>query len=238
MNRHGCDVTLFVRTLERYRAEHADRLPFLIDSPPANVFELLDRLPSLEGEALTTALHFVGDLKDRRAAPALIELLESCDAAHAEPLAHVVATIGGRRACPALLRVLSRTDDPQRRWAALYALTWLMDQRAFPALLGLFQARDEPARLRAQATEALTYLLGDMPPGDVRWRAACEAFLIGLEDADVDVRFWCVYALGTMRARAALPKLRELAAHDQSTLPTSGSSIRDEAADAVRVIEG
>jgi len=34
--------------------------------------------------------------------------------------------------------------------------------------------------------------------------------LAGLYDAAPEVRFWCAYALGTLRVRRAIPRLREL----------------------------
>ena len=230
-------MTLFARTLERYRKDHADRLPFLNDSPPADLPDLLRRLSTLQGEAFTAALQLVSDLKDREAVPVLIDLLAEGDPQQAEPLAHVIATIGGRRACPGLLRVLVESDQPQRRWAALYGLTWLMDSRAFRPLLKLFRDPREPASLRAQAAEALTYLLSDVPSHDSPHDAAIDAFLAGLDDASTDVQFWSVYALGTLQARRALPKLRLIACRADEGLTSSGNSVRDEAQDAIQVIE-
>lgn len=230
-------MTLFARTLERYRKDHADQLPFLNDSPPADLSELLCRLSTLQGEAFAAALHLVSDLKDRAAVPVLIDLLTAGDPQQAESLAHVIATIGGQRACPGLLRVLAESDQPQHRWAALYGLTWLMDSRAFRPLLKLFRNPHEPAHLRAQAGEALTYLLSDAPPHESQGEAAIDAFLTGLDDADADVQFWSVYALGTLQARRALPKLRQLAQQAEDRLTSAGNSVREEAREALQVIE-
>ncbi len=230
-------MTQFARTLERYRKDFADRLPFLSDSPPTNLGELLRYLPGLRPPALDSALRLVSDLKDRRAVLPLIELLRDGDLQQAEPLAQTIATLGGSQAAPALLQVLGTAREPQRRWAAAYALTWLMDEHAFEPLLGLLQDRAEPDRLRTQAAEALTYLLGDVPRADRRWQSAAAAFLAGLKEPSADLRFWCIYALGMLRAEQALPQLREIVQHDRAIAPSNGAELAAEAEDAIAAIQ-
>ena len=57
-----------------------------------------------------------------------------------------------------------------------------------------------------------------------------------LVDRDPDVRFWCAYAVGELRTKAAVPVLRQLV-NDRTVVP-QWWSVGLEARDALDVIAG
>src|SRR5690606_3503165 len=116
--------------------------------------------------------------------------------------------------------------------------TWIMDARALEPLLAVFTNTAEPPYVRAQAAEGLTYLVADSDTRTPAWRAVSQALQQGLNDTDTDVRFRSVFGLGALRARSALPRLRELAAADTAISATMLWTIQEEARQAIAAIEG
>ena len=130
-----------------------------------------------------------------------------------------------------------RDRQPLRREAGAYALGYIDSGAAEPAvisaLVGVLDSADLP-RVRAQAAEGLTQRLR-FQRGQLRARA--ERVLIEhLADEDSDVRFWCAYATGELRTRAAVPALRRLV-RDRTVVP-GWWSVGMEARDALKVIAG
>ncbi len=110
----------------------------------------------------------------------------------------VLKTIGDARAAPALLQELAR--GRVRREVVVAALAALKDRRALVPLLGLLETADAP--LKIQVLEGIRPIL------DGR---AVAAVARQLDDPDGDVRSRAAQALGPLGARAAVPRLLELA---------------------------
>ena len=119
--------------------------------------------------------------------------------------------IGRRRA----LAVVAFADSPDaaERQAALHALGMVAPRRRSTqrlitrTLLAHLADPDEAPAVRGEAAEQLgCWWAGS---GALR-RAVVANLLAGLYDAAPEVRFWCAYALGTLRVRRAIPRLREL----------------------------
>jgi hypothetical protein len=103
-----------------------------------------------------------------------------------------------------LARELSVRDDPAdvpglqtalgdpleaRRYAAAYALGFSRrDKRAISPLIRVLENRDETPRVRAQAAECL---------GMLGKRKAIRALIECSTDESAEVRFWCVFAMGS-----------------------------------------
>lgn len=91
-------------------------------------------LPSLQGQIREDryyAAHLLGDLKDPRAIPILVPLLEDSDVNYIVPWS--LGQIGDRSAIPALIGQLSDSDT-NMRVLAIYALVALKATEALPRL--------------------------------------------------------------------------------------------------------
>jgi HEAT repeat protein len=86
------------------------------------------------------AAHLLGDLKDRRAVPILVKLLNDPDVNYIVPWS--LGQIGDRSAIPALISVLG-DENPSMRVLATYALEELGAIEALPRLRNLL---DDPQR--------------------------------------------------------------------------------------------
>jgi HEAT repeat protein len=144
---------------------------------------------------------------------------------------------GTRRAVPVLTRLVEHGGHPLRREASAYALGCVDSgshgPMAIAALVRILRSADEP-RVRAQAAESLVQLLRFRRG---RRRMSAERALIAhLGDESPDVRFWCAYAVGELRVKAAVPALRRLAS-DRARVP-GWWPVGTEARDALRCIAG
>jgi HEAT repeat protein len=230
-------MPLFAQTLQRYREQHEGRLPFLADSPPADLSDVLARLGQLKPGEFETAICFVTDLKRHDSVPALLDLMQQMEPGCAHDLAHAIATVGGKYASVGLQKILAQSIVPEVRQAAVYGLTWLMDLDSLPCLLAVFTNPVEPVAIRIQAIEGMNYLVSSAKACPFR-QAASQAFLIALEDEDADIRAWSAYALGAMGEESATGRLREIAETDTATSPALGRRVCDEAGEALAVIAG
>lgn len=227
----------FSHAVRRYCRQQGERATFLAAAPASCLQDLTAQMMTMPAFQFTVAVDLVISLQRSRAIPTLFELLETGNPQRAQQLAGAIATVGGCEARQRFLEVLQQPALPEVRQAAVYGLTWLLDEQAFAPLLDIFCKRYEPPELRAQAAEGLTYLVSGIEREGPLWQRAAEAFLAGLEDKDVDVRLRSVYALGTMRVEAALAPLRHLAAIDMAVSTTTEQAVRDEAQDAALLIE-
>jgi HEAT repeat protein len=147
----------------------------------------------------------------------------------------VLPELGGKHAYRALVQTLREHPDPALREAAAYALWQFRDDRAHPLLLAALRDPAEDPRVRGQAAETLGYTTRDARTR--RYKETARALVDALGDPSPTVRFWAASALGGMRARAATPALRRLAATDQAVCP-GWWRVADEAADALVRITG
>jgi HEAT repeat protein len=87
-------------------------------SPPQHVYHVEQQVAADR----YYAAHLLGDLKDPRAVPILVPLLNDTEVNHIVPWA--LGEIGDKRAIPPLVRMLADTD-PSMRVLAIYGLKQL-----------------------------------------------------------------------------------------------------------------
>ena len=91
----------------------------------------------------------------------------------------------------------------------------------------------QPESVRAQALEgfALQY-----PKRSTKlWLRIEHAVVAALGEESAEVRFWACYAAGSLRLKSALPRLREIVAHDTAVCP-GWWRVSEEAEDAIEWI--
>jgi HEAT repeat protein len=172
-----------------------------------------------------------------RAQNALLRVLGSRRRSLWMQAAVLLSMVGTANVVSILIRMMRRDREPVSREASAYALGYINPggeaRAAIQALVSVLDDLDIP-RVRAQAAESLTQLLRFRRG---RLRAASERVLIQhLSDADADVRFWCAYAVGELRTKAAVSSLRQLV-NDRTVVP-GWWSVGREARDALEVIAG
>lgn len=145
-----------------------------------------------------------------------------------------------------LLALLRSAPEARRREAAAWALAFLGPdgERRRTEMVNAFRdALADPGEdptVRGQAAEGLAETMQFTPrSGRARMPFLRAVFaLIGcLEDPSAEVRFWSAFALGRIRAKAALPALRRFAETEEATL-AGWWSVREEAADALASVLG
>lgn len=174
-----------------------------------------------------TAIWALGKVGGPKAASILLKILRDrkSDAELRKQAGISLAEAGNKRTARSLIKDLHSSDEIGREFAA-YVLGWLRDCRAVEPLLITLNNRSEIPRIRAQASEALGYLGS---------HDAVSALISSLQDANPEVRFWSVFALGRIADRRALSALRHVASTDDMVVP-GWWSISQEAADALRRI--
>lgn len=160
---------------------------------------------------------------------ALLELGLACNRAHgALPSERQLDQVF------AFFSQVARSDeDAQVRRAAAYELTFWGQKRAAKVLLEVFQKANEDPGVRGQAAEGIG---ANLEVGDDRIieksplrDAAIEALRAGLGEQSVEVRFWCIYALGQLFATDARAALQALEG-DEAVGPmtwTVGQEVKD-----------
>jgi HEAT repeat protein len=159
--------------------------------------------------------------------PALLASLSGPDETIALEAAKSLARLAAPEAVEPLLHLLHCGDTVTRREIAAYALRDFSDARAVGPLLATLQDTAEHPRVRGMAAESL---------GQLQDPRAVEPLIAALADAEVEVRFWAAFALGTLGDPAAIVALRRLAATDLTTLE-GWWPLRQEALDAITHIE-
>lgn len=96
--------------------------------------------------------------------------------------------------CVASLIPALHDENPDRRHAAARALGWIGQSGgpAVTALVDALQDTSQPTAVREEAAESLAYLNSNR---------AIPALISALHDPAVQVRFWSVFALGSIRSR-------------------------------------
>jgi len=145
--------------------------------------------------------------------------------------------VGLDEALPALIGVLERHPDAGVRYDAAHALSWTFDRRAVAPLLHALERQAEAPLVRGQAAEGVGILLTYGDRRRKEFKRATSVLLGALRDEAPEVRFWAAYALGAMRATAALDELRRVAESDGAMCP-GWWLVKDEAADAAAIILG
>jgi HEAT repeat protein len=88
------------------------------------------------------------------------------------------------------------SEDEQERLNAVYTLDPLKDKRAVPYLLRILRDQGESPQVRGQAAENLKFS---------RKRQTMNALVECSGDASPEVRFWCVFALGSFLRHRKTP---------------------------------
>lgn len=185
------------------------------------------RNPSVPLEIRETLCWILARLGNKGATPALVIALKDENPDLRKNAAIALGHLGSRSAVKDLKSRLIKDEDAGVRLCVANALGEIRDTSTINLLINRLMDTSENAQVRGQVAEALGNL------GDKR---AIDPLITMLEDASDEVRFWSVYALGQLGSEQALPKLREIAATDTSTLPNWGK-IREEALESIRTIE-
>jgi HEAT repeat protein len=182
------------------------------------------------------ALEEIKDLGRAKGVPALLQRLPNLHPVVAwHAVGRTLAELGGEHAYRALATILREHTDPALREAAAYAFWQFSDDRAHPLLLAALRNAAEDPRVRGQAAETLGYTTHDARTR--RYKETAESLVDVLDDPSPTVRFWAAFALGTMRARTAVPALQRQSATDEAVCP-GWWRVADEAADALVTIAG
>ena len=123
----------------------------------------------------------------------LDQFFEQTDQVELWETALVMESLGDRRGVGRLAEALS-DENPHRRHAAARALGWIPNpgNRAVDALIGALTDRQQPHSVREESAESLAYLHS---------KRAIPALISALQDREVRIRFWAVFALGSIRNR-------------------------------------
>ena len=136
-----------------------------------------------------------------------------------------------RNCADALVALMRRHDAPLAGELAAHTLAWMHQPRFLPAFVACLHDGQQHEKVRGQAAEAIGMLCDHSSPGGRARRKAESALLHALSDPSAVVRFWCCYALGTMRSAQAIRPLEHLRDHDPGLVP-GWWYVHEEAADA------
>lgn len=145
------------------------------------------------------ALLALGDLKDRKAIPLLVDILnKEKDAAIRLRAMMMLEEFEAPEAMPAVLQTLKTEENKDIKLRALYYLENVYDERALAVLLELLRTEKDPdLRLRT------LYVLEEMSSS-----AAAPALLEVLQnDADPNLRLRALYALEELNDERVVPAL-------------------------------
>ncbi len=168
------------------------------------------------------AAHVLGETGDRRAVPALIEVLK--DESINYQAAIILGKLGDRRAVRPLKQMLKIPDPSQRLWAA-YGLARLGDPVGVATLVEF--VKDPQWTRRRHAVDAL---------GELQDKRAVPALIEALKDENVNVRVSAAKALGKLGDPRAIDSLEALSQDNAVTTSGRPTAVRDAAAQAIRQI--
>ena len=242
---------------QQFDRENRRQIARLAARGVSTVNELIAVLPQLPPKLKEFGIWWFQVTRPRGAELTLLRMFH-----HDEPYrlacASALAMIGGRRSIRQFLRVGATqlaSKSPDRNWlaAVIQGIKFLHNPppEAEEMLLTIYERTDLPGWLRGEAGDALGCcgrLLCDRRTSLFRraWRTA----ISGIDDADIEVKFWSMYVImqlaqnyssnrnrsNTMMT-AALPRLREIAATDHRLAPGFWWPMSAEAEDAIAVIQ-
>lgn len=174
----------------------------------------------------SSACWFLGHLGRAEAIPVLVEATTDGHPVVREAGVRALGILGDTSILSQVIHVLEVDSDAIVRQIAAYALGMLGDVRAVTPLIRVLSKQDEGPGVRGMAAEQL---------GTLDDTAAVPALIAALNDAEAEIRFWSVFALGKLLDRRALPELRRLAREDTGAVPSG--TVKEEAIDAIHFIE-
>jgi HEAT repeat protein len=176
--------------------------------------------PENDSKSLVAACHVAGRIRDARLTDAVIEAFgRSLDPGVVWEAAKAVASSSRSRPPVLLLPWLDSSADALHQAAAAWTAGALRYREAVRPLMALLINDRLSDTARAHAAEALGVI------GDIE---AIDLLISQLSDQSAEVRFWSVYALGTLRATKARDAIRQLAEGDTGATET-GLRVADEA---------
>ena len=199
--------------------------------------ELIQKFPLLTKSQRIAAIRIFCILKVRQAGSVLMTSWLSEDTDERWEAARTLSNVESRRAYKQLLAIIQSHPDTRRREEACHILAFAFDGFLLEPFQRIYANADYPFAVRAQAAEGLANLLGHVDRRTKRYRRTLALLLPGLQDPSPEVRFWTCFALGTMRAKEALPELQRLIAEDKAFCP-GWWYVKDEASDAICHIHG
>jgi HEAT repeat protein len=127
----------------------------------------------------------------------------------------------------ALLRLLAEARRPTSRGAAAYVLGFGRFASARIPLQATLDTDDELGSVRGYAAEALAYLQSN---------ESIDVLLRHTQDADPQVSYWCIFALGEIGDPDAIPTLARVADQREKRWYET-HSLQTEALDAIQKIQ-
>lgn len=180
----------------------------------------------------------LGQLNEKRNTKYLLQVLKDDNKSMWMEAGSALAVLVNRKTLKPLLQILLNGKHTQQRTAAAYALsTFPWHHQLHTGFLEVLKNIEDSPTVRAQVAENLGSLYQFTDRQSRFYKEAVNALIESLADKSPEVRFWSVFALGSMRERKALRALRKLAKSDKAVCP-GWWAIKVEAKDAIQVIRG
>lgn len=180
----------------------------------------------LDEDSCMNLAWLAGQLRNKNLTKALLGLFEESPGL-AWQAAQSLTLLKSKRAIKPLIEILRHKESSEKRQAAAYALQALPEAAATQALMQTLADKNEQAQVRGQAAESLASVEYVQPE-------FISSLLSGLQDEEVEVRFWCLYSLGQLGAPEVIPNLEKLTG-DENVLPRWWA-VGKEAQDAIENI--
>ena len=258
-------MSLYAKSIERqseesrirartYHRECALKLQRLAKKGIVIVADLISRLHQLSSREKNFVIYVIPTLKIQQAVSLLLDLLQ-------DPAFRVSAAVALSQLRPVkkvtqvfvdVGRRELQSANPDRLWleAVIHGIGHSDDPRATEIMLNIFEREDLPGWLRGDAGDKLGCCGRASDRRTTVFRRCLAAVLKGLDDSSIDVQFWSMYVMmqlatyiwyrqsGTATEfKSALPRLREIAAHDHRLAPGFWWPMAAEAQDAIDCIK-
>ncbi len=212
--------------------------------------QLLDKLPELPPKLKDFGISLLQALKAKQAVPVLLRMLAE-DVAGRLSCGCALNAIGGKQTERALVRIarLELNSAVPNRFvleSVIHGLKFSDSDDVSDVLVTIFERTDLAGWLRGDAGDAICVADRRTRLFHRTWVAA----LRGLTETDIEVQFWSMFAIARLasinrigqricnaRFHPALPRLREIAAHDHRLAPGFWWPMSAEAEDAIACIE-
>jgi|SRR5579871_1249781 len=210
--------------------------------------QLISRYPTLRPAEKVVALNLLAARAYHPSLHLLLTEVLSKNAEIAGMAAAALARIGSRKMLHRVLRLLKERKDAPSRLALVSALALvadLGDSRSHAiwvdSLTAILNNSSELEGCRALAAEGLANALRFCDRRTKRYRRSVDVIMRMLNDACAEVRFCSAFALGELRVRKGLQKLREVAVHDHAKCSglaghPGGWTVSQEALEAISAI--
>lgn len=148
-------------------------------------------------------------------------------------IARAAKALAGDYESSAELMILLKSEHrAENRHGILYALSWHQLKELWPIAVQIVSNTDEPAIVRGQAAEAISYLFLEFEVGSRDFTDAVEALIRATKDPSSEVRYCAANALGCSGDPGLVPVLESLL-RDTTQVPGWVGTVGDEAARAI-----